>query len=99
MHIVAYLNSWFLANTKRKQNGKHGIRQRDVEDLATDIFDRFRDGEESLMLDYQPSGSNHAIKVAISSPSILWLQQKEPDPKSIALFPFAIPVEQSIATP
>ena len=82
MHIVAYLNSWFLANTKRKQNGKHGIRQRDVEDLATDIFDRFRDGEESLMLDYQPSGSNHAIKVAISSPSILWLQQKEPDPKS-----------------
>ena len=80
-HVVAYLNSWFLANTKR-QHGRHGIRQHDVQDLATDIIDRFQDGEESLMLEYQPSGSNHAIQVAISSPDILWLQKKEPDPIS-----------------
>jgi len=78
---VAYLNSWFLANTKR-QHGRHGIRQHDVQDLATDIIDRFQDGEESLLLEYQPSGSNHAIQVAISSPDILWLQNNDPDPKS-----------------
>eukprot|EP00984_Skeletonema_dohrnii_P017335 scaffold7868_cov78-Skeletonema_dohrnii-CCMP3373.AAC.1 len=76
-HVLAYLNSWFLAK-KRNGHGKHGIRQHDVQDLATDIIDRFEEGEESFVLEFTPTGSSHDVQVAISSPGILSLQNIDP---------------------
>ena len=76
-HVLAYLNSWFLAK-KRNRNGKHGIRQNDVQDLANDIIDRFEEGEESFVLEFRPTGSSHDVQVAISSPGILSLQKIDP---------------------
>ncbi len=81
-HIVAYLNSWFLAHNLKNGHGRHGIPQHHINDLSADIYERFQDGEVSLTLDYKPSGLNHAIQVAISSPDILWLQRNDPNPKS-----------------
>eukprot|EP00984_Skeletonema_dohrnii_P016047 scaffold7043_cov92-Skeletonema_dohrnii-CCMP3373.AAC.1 len=81
-HIVAYLNAWFLANTKRNRNGKHGICQQDVQDLANDIIDRMETGEESFLFDFRPTGSNNNIQVAVSSSDMLWLQKMDPDPSS-----------------
>jgi len=70
-HIVAYLNAWFLANTKRNQNGKHGISSHDVQDLANDIIDRIQGGNESLSLDFSPAGSNESIPVTIKASDVL----------------------------
>ena len=81
-HIVAYLNAWFLANTKRNRNGKHGISDHDVQDLANDIIDRMETGEESFLFDFRPTGSNNNIQVAVSSSDMLWLQKMDPDPSS-----------------
>ncbi len=76
------MNAWFLANTKRNGHGKHGISSHDIQDLANDIIDRIQGGDESLSLDFSPSGSNATIPVTIKASDVLWLQKMDPDPLS-----------------
>ena len=82
-HIVAYLSSWFQANTSHSnRHGRHGIPQHEIQDLATGIMDKFRQGVESLLIEYRPSGSDVAVQVPVSLHGILWLQGMDPDPES-----------------
>jgi len=64
------------------RHGRHGIPQNEIQDLATEIIDRFQEGMESLLIEYIPSGSNENVQVPISLQGILWLQGLDPDPTS-----------------